>query len=174
MRLPPMNALQILRETVRVLRGDPHAFTSIFLLLCPVSGCLLLSAAALFCALDSPPSTPAIEPIRDINTARHGRFPRIPHPPPPLLSPSRSRVAHSTLCHLLRRTSALRYSSHEAQGILTHLCFIISCVFDFLLPLRCWSTERLALKRPVQISCFLLVLNYRSFKLLLTAGDTIG
>ncbi|KAF8664184.1 hypothetical protein HU200_054880 [Digitaria exilis] len=47
-RLPPMNALEILRETVRVLRGDPHAFTSIlFLLLCPASGCLLLSAAAL-------------------------------------------------------------------------------------------------------------------------------
>jgi hypothetical protein len=82
-RLPPMNALQILRETVRVLRGDPHAFTSIFLLLCPASGCLLLSMATLFCALDSPPSTPAIEPVRDISTARHGRFPRIPHPPPP-------------------------------------------------------------------------------------------
>ena len=47
-RLPPMNALEILRETVRVLRGDPHGFTSIlFLLLCPASGCLLLSAAAL-------------------------------------------------------------------------------------------------------------------------------
>lgn len=46
--LPPMNALEILRETVRVLRADPHAFTSIlFLLLCPASGCLLLSAAAL-------------------------------------------------------------------------------------------------------------------------------
>jgi hypothetical protein len=44
-------------------------------------------------------------------------------------------------------------SSLEAQGILTHLCFIIFCVFDFLLPLRCWSTECLALKRPVQISC---------------------
>ncbi|XP_062186429.1 uncharacterized protein LOC133890012 [Phragmites australis] len=47
-RLPPMNALEILRETVRVLRADPHAFTSVlFLLLCPASGCLLLSAAAL-------------------------------------------------------------------------------------------------------------------------------
>uniref|UniRef100_A0A0A9DFS8 Uncharacterized protein n=1 Tax=Arundo donax TaxID=35708 RepID=A0A0A9DFS8_ARUDO len=47
-RLPPMIALEILRETVRVLRADPHAFTSIlFLLLCPASGCLLLSAAAL-------------------------------------------------------------------------------------------------------------------------------
>ncbi|KAL5197380.1 hypothetical protein ABZP36_000892 [Zizania latifolia] len=43
-----MNAMEILRETVRVLRADPHAFTSIlFLLLCPASGCLLLSAAAL-------------------------------------------------------------------------------------------------------------------------------
>jgi hypothetical protein len=52
-RLPPMNALEILRETMRVLRGDPHAFMSIlFLLLCPASGCLLLSAVALFCALD--------------------------------------------------------------------------------------------------------------------------
>jgi hypothetical protein len=28
-RLSVMNALEILRETVRVLRGDPHAFTSI-------------------------------------------------------------------------------------------------------------------------------------------------
>jgi hypothetical protein len=38
---------------VRVLRGDPHTFTSIlFLLLYPASGCLLLSAATLFCALD--------------------------------------------------------------------------------------------------------------------------
>uniref|UniRef100_A0A0E0EDY7 Uncharacterized protein n=1 Tax=Oryza meridionalis TaxID=40149 RepID=A0A0E0EDY7_9ORYZ len=47
-RLPPMNALEILRETVRVLRADPHAFTSVlFFLLCPASGCLLLSAAAL-------------------------------------------------------------------------------------------------------------------------------
>ncbi|KAK3127589.1 hypothetical protein QOZ80_7AG0575400 [Eleusine coracana subsp. coracana] len=47
-RLPPMNAMEILRETVRVLRADPHAFTSVlFLLLCPASGCLLLSAAAL-------------------------------------------------------------------------------------------------------------------------------
>jgi hypothetical protein len=73
----------------------------------------------------------------------------------------------------LPQTSALRYSSLEAQGILTHLCFIISCVLNFLLPLRCWSTECLTLKRPVQISCFLLVLNYRSFKLLLTARDTI-
>jgi hypothetical protein len=79
-----MNALQILRETVRVLCGDPHTFTSIlFLLLCLTSGCLLLSAAALVCALYSPPSTPAIGPVRDISTARHGRFPRIPHPPPP-------------------------------------------------------------------------------------------
>jgi hypothetical protein len=43
-----MNALEILRETVRVLRADPHAFTSVlFFLLCPASGCLLLSAAAL-------------------------------------------------------------------------------------------------------------------------------
>ncbi|AQK85201.1 hypothetical protein ZEAMMB73_Zm00001d037921 [Zea mays] len=82
-----MNALQILRETVRVLCGDPHTFTSIlFLLLCLTSGCLLLSAAALVCALYSPPSTPAIGPVRDISTARHGRFPRIPHPPPPHLS----------------------------------------------------------------------------------------
>ncbi|BAT02472.1 Os07g0595900, partial [Oryza sativa Japonica Group] len=33
---------------VRVLRADPHAFTSVlFFLLCPASGCLLLSAAAL-------------------------------------------------------------------------------------------------------------------------------
>jgi hypothetical protein len=47
-RLPPMNAMEILRETVRVLRADPHAFTSVlFLLLCPASGCLLLSAVAL-------------------------------------------------------------------------------------------------------------------------------
>ena len=52
-RLPPMNALEIPRETVRGLHGDPHAFTSVlFLLLCPVSGCLLLSATTLFCALD--------------------------------------------------------------------------------------------------------------------------
>ncbi|KAG8099471.1 hypothetical protein GUJ93_ZPchr0013g33860 [Zizania palustris] len=43
-----MNAMEILRETVRVLQADPQAFTSIlFLLLCPASGCLLLSAAAL-------------------------------------------------------------------------------------------------------------------------------
>ncbi|KAM3365002.1 hypothetical protein ACQJBY_015011 [Aegilops geniculata] len=47
-RLPAMNALEILRETVRVLRADPHAFTYVlFLLLCPASGFLLLSAAAL-------------------------------------------------------------------------------------------------------------------------------
>lgn len=47
-RLPPMNALEVLRETVRVLRADPHAFTYVlFLLLCPASGFLLLSAAAL-------------------------------------------------------------------------------------------------------------------------------
>uniref|UniRef100_A0A0D9X127 Uncharacterized protein n=1 Tax=Leersia perrieri TaxID=77586 RepID=A0A0D9X127_9ORYZ len=47
-RLPPMNAMEILRESVRVLRADPHAFTSVlFFLLCPASGCLLLSAAAL-------------------------------------------------------------------------------------------------------------------------------
>jgi hypothetical protein len=47
-RLPPMNAMEILRETVRVLRADPHASTSVlFLLLCPASGCLLLSAVAL-------------------------------------------------------------------------------------------------------------------------------
>jgi hypothetical protein len=47
-RLRAMNAMEILRETVRVLRADPHAFTSVlFLLLCPASGCLLLSAAAL-------------------------------------------------------------------------------------------------------------------------------
>ncbi|KAL5198807.1 hypothetical protein ABZP36_002319 [Zizania latifolia] len=43
-----MNAMEILRETVRVLRADPHGFMSVlFLLLCPASGCLLLSAAAL-------------------------------------------------------------------------------------------------------------------------------
>jgi hypothetical protein len=48
-----MNALEIPRETVRGLRGDPHAFTSVlFLLLCPASGCLLQSTVALLCALD--------------------------------------------------------------------------------------------------------------------------
>ncbi|XP_078155267.1 uncharacterized protein LOC144551247 [Carex rostrata] len=43
--LPPMNALEILRETVRILRCDPHTFTSIlFLLICPVSAALLSNA----------------------------------------------------------------------------------------------------------------------------------
>ncbi|KAJ3673026.1 hypothetical protein LUZ60_006400 [Juncus effusus] len=43
--LPPMNALEILRETVRVLRCDPHTFTSVlFLLICPVSAMLLCNA----------------------------------------------------------------------------------------------------------------------------------
>ncbi|OAY74244.1 hypothetical protein ACMD2_17504 [Ananas comosus] len=44
--LPPMNALEILRETVRILRADPSPFMSILaLLLCPVSAALLLSNA---------------------------------------------------------------------------------------------------------------------------------
>ncbi|KAJ0982062.1 hypothetical protein J5N97_010317 [Dioscorea zingiberensis] len=43
--IPPMNALEILRETVRVLRADPSAFTSILaFLICPVSAALLSNA----------------------------------------------------------------------------------------------------------------------------------
>ncbi|KAJ1697426.1 hypothetical protein LUZ63_005938 [Rhynchospora breviuscula] len=43
--LPPMNALEILRETVRILRCDPNTFTSIlFLLICPVAAGLLSNA----------------------------------------------------------------------------------------------------------------------------------
>ncbi|KAI0523489.1 hypothetical protein KFK09_005884 [Dendrobium nobile] len=40
--IPPLNALEILRETVRILRVDPSTFMSIFaLLICPVSSAFL-------------------------------------------------------------------------------------------------------------------------------------
>ncbi|XP_008790177.4 uncharacterized protein LOC103707457 [Phoenix dactylifera] len=42
--VPPMNALEILRETVRILRADPSTFMTILaLLICPVSAALLFN-----------------------------------------------------------------------------------------------------------------------------------